>query len=62
MIVGGGAGGVELALAMQHRLKHLYSRAGRDPDTVVVGIVNRGKAILSSHNRQEGGFLLPHVN
>ena len=51
VVVGGGAGGVELALAMQFRLKQLYEQAGRDPDTVVVAIVNRGNGVLSSHNR-----------
>eukprot|EP00903_Cladosiphon_okamuranus_P015210 g14058.t1 len=52
VVVGGGAGGVELALAMQYRLKHLFRESGRDPDTVVVEIVNRGKVVLSSHNRR----------
>ena len=51
VVVGGGAGGVELALSMQFRLKHLYEQAGRDPDTVVVAIVNRAEQVLSSHNR-----------
>ncbi|CAM9865403.1 unnamed protein product, partial [Ectocarpus sp. 12 AP-2014] len=51
VVVGGGAGGVELALAMQYRLKELFREAGRDPDMVVVEIVNRGEVVLSSHNR-----------
>lgn len=51
VVVGGGAGGVELALAMQYRLKELFREAGRDPDMVVVEIVNRGEMVLSSHNR-----------
>lgn len=36
---------------MQHRLKHLYREAGRDPEAVIVAIVNRGQTVLSSHNR-----------
>ena len=51
VVVGGGAGGVELALAMQYRLKQLFRESGRDPDAVVVEIVNRGDVVLSSHNR-----------
>lgn len=51
VVVGGGAGGVELALAMQYRLKELFREAGRNPDMVVVEIVNRGEVVLSSHNR-----------
>lgn len=42
---------MELALAMQRRLKRLYREDGQDPDMVVVGVVNRGKSVLSSHNR-----------
>lgn len=52
VVVGGGAGGVELALSMQFRLRHLYEEAGRDPDTVVVAVVNRGDGVLSSHNKR----------
>ncbi|CAM9622724.1 unnamed protein product, partial [Ectocarpus fasciculatus] len=52
VVVGGGAGGVELALAMQYRLKELFREAGRDPDMVVVEVVNRGEVVLSSHNRR----------
>lgn len=51
VVVGGGAGGVELALAMQYRLKQLFRESGRDPEAVVVEIVNRGNVVLSSHNR-----------
>lgn len=51
VVVGGGAGGVELALAMQHRLKQLYVQTGRDPEAVTVAVVNRGQTVLSSHNR-----------
>ncbi|CAM9939532.1 unnamed protein product, partial [Hapterophycus canaliculatus] len=52
VVVGGGAGGVELALAMQYRLKQLFREAGRDPDMVAVEIVSRGDVVLSSHNRR----------
>lgn len=51
VVVGGGAGGVELALAMQYRLKKMHVDAGRDPERVIVAVVNRGDVVLSSHNR-----------
>lgn len=52
---------MELALSMQHRLKQLYREAGRDPALVVVGIVNRGKTVLSSHNRRVGAPCRSHI-
>ena len=49
LTVGGGAAGVELTLAMQHRLRPLLRERGRDPDAVRFAIVTDGE-ILASHN------------
>lgn len=47
--VGGGAAGVELTLAMRHRLRGLLRECGRDPDGVSFALITRGE-ILSGHN------------
>ncbi|CAM9446539.1 unnamed protein product [Discosporangium mesarthrocarpum] len=52
MVVGGGAGGVELVLAMQNRLQCLLKERGQDPEGVTVGLINRGQTILGSHNKK----------
>jgi selenide,water dikinase len=60
LTVGGGAAGVELTLAMRHRLRRLLREAGRDPDDVGFALVTHGE-ILASHNasvRQRFGALL----
>lgn len=44
-VVGGGAAGVELALAIQFRLRNEVAAAGRDPDLVHVGLVTMGKIL-----------------
>lgn len=49
LTVGGGAAGVEVTLAMQHRLRHLLAGHGRDPDSVSFTLVTRGK-VLAGHN------------
>ena len=46
IVVGGGAGGCELALSMQARLK----RELRGKDHVGVTVLTRGKTIMTSHN------------
>ena len=48
-VVGGGAGGVELLLAMQHRLRGECRALGRDPDTLVFALFTRGRYILPTH-------------
>jgi selenide,water dikinase len=48
-VVGGGAGGVELILAMHHRLRALDAAAGRDPDRLHFHLVT-ANGVLSSHN------------
>ncbi|MDZ7584177.1 MAG: selenide, water dikinase SelD [Thiobacillus sp.] len=49
-VVGGGAGGVELTLAMQHRLRHELQAAGRDPDALHMHLFTAGSVILPTHN------------
>ncbi|MBK5255119.1 MAG: FAD-dependent oxidoreductase [Vicinamibacteria bacterium] len=50
VVVGGGAGGVELALAMQHRLGNELRASGRDPGAITFHLVTRGADILLTHN------------
>ena len=47
---GGGAGGVELALAMQYRLRNELRAAGRNPDDLVVHLLSGEPDILPTHN------------
>jgi selenide, water dikinase len=49
LTVGGGAAGVELTLAMRHRLRGMLSEERRDPDGVSFTLVTRSR-ILASHN------------
>lgn len=49
-VVGGGAGGVELTLAMQFRLRNELKAAGRDPDELSFHLLTRSPDILSTHN------------
>lgn len=49
-VVGGGAGGVELALAMQYRLRNELRTLGRDPDELVLHLLTRDADILPTHN------------
>ena len=50
-VVGAGAGGVELTLAMQFRLQHVLRDAGR-PDTVMYHLFSGSPSILPNHNRR----------
>jgi selenide,water dikinase len=50
-LVGGGAGGVELLLAMQHRLRRESSSLGQDPNELKFSLFTRGASILPTHNR-----------
>jgi len=47
--VGGGAGGVELTLAMKHRLEKELAAVGKPPEWAQFCLVTRGQ-VLSSHN------------
>ncbi len=49
-VVGGGAGGVELTLAMQYRLRNELLASGRDPDELRFDLLTRGPKILPTHN------------
>ncbi len=50
-VVGGGAGGVELALAMEFRLRQLLRDLGRDPGQLVFHLFTADATILPTHNR-----------
>ena len=50
-VVGAGAGGVELALAMHYRLRRERQALGRDPDALAVHLFSAGADILPTHNR-----------
>ena len=49
-VVGGGAGGVEIILAIQHRLKHLLAEQGRDDRGLSFHLFTEGDDILVIHN------------
>jgi len=48
-VVGAGAGGVELLLAMQYRLCNELRAHGRDPDALEFHLLNAGDAVLPTH-------------
>lgn len=49
-VVGGGAGGVELVLAVQHRLRSRLLAAGRDPARLSFHLVTATAEILPTHH------------
>ena len=49
-VVGAGAGGIELTLAMQHRLRGELRRLGRNPDLLEFHVLTAGPVILPTHN------------
>ena len=49
-VVGGGAGGVELTLALQYRLRKELRAAGRDADALRFDLVTGDPEILPTHN------------
>jgi len=49
-VVGAGAGGVELTLAMQYRLRNELRAQGRDPGELELHLFNAGPEILATHN------------
>ncbi|MGB5081792.1 MAG: selenide, water dikinase SelD [Burkholderiales bacterium] len=51
-VVGGGAGGVELTLAMQYRLRNELRALGRDPDGLSFDLLTTDADILPTHNRR----------
>lgn len=50
-IVGGGAGGVELALSSQHKLKNLLVENNDNPDRLKFSLLTQGNKILATHNQ-----------
>jgi selenide,water dikinase len=51
-IVGAGAGGVELTLAMQHRLRKELHALGRDPNELAFHLFSNAAEILPTHNQR----------
>lgn len=49
-VVGAGAGGVELTLAMQYRLRDELRAAGRNPDELSFHLLTSSAVILPTHN------------
>ena len=49
-VVGAGAGGVELLLAMQFRLRQILGALGRNPDDLVFHLFTDSARILPTHN------------
>jgi selenide,water dikinase len=49
-VVGGGAGGVELTLSMQYRLRQELQALGRDPGELTFHLFNTGPTLLPTHN------------
>jgi selenide,water dikinase len=50
-VVGAGAGGVELLLAMQYRLRRELQSLGRSPDLLEFHLVGADPTVLATHNR-----------
>jgi selenide,water dikinase len=50
VVVGGGAGGVELALSTQLRLQNALRAAGKDPGQLYHTLITAGDCILHTHN------------
>ncbi|MDR9454509.1 MAG: selenide, water dikinase SelD [Spiribacter sp.] len=48
-VVGGGAGGVELLLAMQHRLRSELKALKQNPDLLAFALFTRGRTVLPTH-------------
>ncbi|GGY67430.1 selenide, water dikinase SelD [Marinobacter zhanjiangensis] len=51
-VVGAGAGGVELTLAMQHRLRNEYRARGKDPDQLSFHLFDQASELLPTHNER----------
>ncbi len=51
VVVGGGAGGVELALSTQHRLQQMLKDTGQDPARLHYTLLARSDGIMFAHNQ-----------
>lgn len=49
-VVGAGAGGVELVLAMQYRLRRALAKLGRSPDALRFLLLDAADSVLPTHN------------
>ena len=49
-VVGGGAGGVELTLAMQYRLRAVLHERGRDPEVLTFHLFTADATLMPTHN------------
>ena len=49
-VVGGGAGGVELVLSVQYRLRNELQKLGRNPDLLRFVLLTAGDTLLPTHN------------
>lgn len=52
VVVGGGAGGTELCLALHYRIRQRLSAAGDDPARVAFGLVSETAELLPTHYRR----------
>ncbi|MCP4406867.1 MAG: selenide, water dikinase SelD [Gammaproteobacteria bacterium] len=50
VVVGGGAGGVELALSTQHRLQNLLKRVGDEPQRLKYTLLAESDSVMFMHN------------
>jgi selenide,water dikinase len=51
VVVGGGAGGTELAFAVNHRLKSLLKENNKDPSLLQVILLNKSSSIMNKHSK-----------
>jgi selenide,water dikinase len=51
VVVGGGAGGTELAFAVNHRLKSLLRENQKDPSLLQVILLNKSSSIMNKHSK-----------
>ncbi len=49
-VVGGGVGGVELTLAVQHALSRILQESGQPQTHLAIALIHRGRELLPSHN------------
>lgn len=64
-VVGAGAGGVELVLSMQYRLRHELKALGRNPEDLRFVLLTSGQTIMPTHNprvRQKFAQILQERN
>lgn len=62
VVVGGGAGGVELSLAVQYRLRNELAACGRSPDALEVHLFNAAAEILPTHNSRVRRMFMETLN